>query len=204
MHRARRERDNLHVALKRWHRPVALARPGSAARQGAAPVLGHEGAMPCDDEDVACFEQEVAVHLACAERPIDGLVKFIGYGFIEDGRTPEVRGFIAMELVEGDDLRRVLLRGAKPSYARIATWARQLASTLDELHVRGIVHRDVKASNIMLSKSDDSAVLIDLGLAVRLQAPEPGTALAAVTSYQSELRCGVPGYRARNPNLTYP
>ena len=109
-----------------------------------------------------------------------------------------------MELVEGDDLRRVLLRGAKPSYARIATWARQLASTLDELHVRGIVHRDVKASNIMLSKSDDSAVLIDLGLAVRLQAPEQGTALAAVTSYQSELRCGVPGYRARNPNLTYP
>ena len=62
--------------------------------------------MPCDDEDVACFEQEVAVHPnpnpnpnqevavhhACAARPIDGLVKFIGYGFSEDGRTPEVRG----------------------------------------------------------------------------------------------------------------
>ena len=90
VHRALRDRDKLHVALKRWHRPVALARPGSAAR--VAPGSGEDGPVPCDDEDVACFEQEVAVHHACAARPIDGLVKFIGYGFSEDGRTPEVRG----------------------------------------------------------------------------------------------------------------
>ena len=58
VHRALRNRDSLHVALKRWHRPVALARPGSAARQGAAPGgTGEDGPMPCDDEDVACFEQ---------------------------------------------------------------------------------------------------------------------------------------------------
>jgi hypothetical protein len=31
-----------------------------------------------------------------------------------------------MEMVEGDDLRRLLLRGPKLSYARIATWARQV------------------------------------------------------------------------------
>ena len=44
-------------------------------------------------------KQEVAVHHACAASPIDGLVKFIGYGFSEDGRTPEVRGFIVMEML---------------------------------------------------------------------------------------------------------
>ena len=66
VHRALRDRDRLHVALKRWHRPVALARPGSAARLGAAPGLG-DAPMPCDDEDVACFEQvRLALALALA------------------------------------------------------------------------------------------------------------------------------------------
>jgi serine/threonine protein kinase len=38
------------------------------------------------------------------------------------------------------------MRASKPSYARIATWSRQMARTLAEMHARGIVHRDVKAS----------------------------------------------------------
>ena len=54
---------------------------------------------------------------------------------------------MVMELIKGEgDLRKVM-RASRPSYARIATWARQLASTLAEMHARGIVHRDVKASN---------------------------------------------------------
>ena len=38
-------------------------------------------------------------------RPIEGLVKFIGYGFVDEASPPEVRGFMVMELIKGEDLR---------------------------------------------------------------------------------------------------
>lgn len=64
-----------------------------------------------------------------------------------------------------------VIRSQRPSYTRIARWARQLASTLAEMHARGIVHRDVKESNVMLEE-DDHTVLVDLGLAIRLPVPK--------------------------------
>lgn len=100
VHRARRNRDGLHVALKLWHRPVALTRPGSAG----APAAPGDVGPACDSEDVACFEQEVAM-LHATVRPIEGLVKFIGYGFVDEASPPEVRGFMVMELIKGEDLR---------------------------------------------------------------------------------------------------
>lgn len=59
VHRARRNRDGLHVALKLWHRPVALTRPGSEPEASVAkpPPIRADG-PPCDSEDVACFEQD--------------------------------------------------------------------------------------------------------------------------------------------------
>ena len=85
---------------------VAVAwRPRWRARgddqRAVAAQVACEGENDEFNEDVACFEQEVAVHRACAARPIEGLVKFVGYGFSGDGASPEVRGFIVMGLVEG-------------------------------------------------------------------------------------------------------
>ena len=49
---------------------------------------------------------------ACIARPIEGLVNFIGYGFVSEGpSSPEVRGFMVMELIKGDDLRHVVRQG---------------------------------------------------------------------------------------------
>ena len=63
VHRARRNKDQLHVALKLWHRPVSLTRPGVDAAppsEGRArrPTSEMPIGPPCDSEDVACFEQE--------------------------------------------------------------------------------------------------------------------------------------------------
>jgi serine/threonine protein kinase len=191
VHRARRKGDGLRVALKLWHRPVALSRPGSPPGRPSA-----ADRPQCDIEDVACFEQEVAMLKTCVAQPIEGLVKFVGYGFFSEDKLPEVRGFIVMELINGQDLRRVQARGEHEiSAARIARWARQLASTLAALHARGIVHRDLKESNIMLS-ADDRVILVDLGLAIRLPTPSPGQPLTATTVYQSAQRVGVLGYMA--------
>jgi len=196
VHRARRNKDQLQVALKLWHRPVSLIHPGAAPDDERKRRPSTEpNAPPCDSEDVACFEQEVAMLHVLNPNRIDGLVNLLAYGFVDDGSSPEVRGFMVMELIKGEgDLRKVM-RTCKPSYARIARWTRQLAATLAEMHARGIVHRDVKESNVMLD-TDDRTVLVDLGLAIRLPVPEEGTALTATTTYQSFLQVGVLGYMA--------
>ncbi|MCX8117574.1 MAG: protein kinase [Desulfobacterota bacterium] len=71
--------------------------------------------------------------------------------------------FIAMELLEGIPLNRVVQEG-KVSFQEIARWGAQIAETLGYAHQKGIVHRDVKPSNILLQK-DGQIKITDFGIA---------------------------------------
>lgn len=71
--------------------------------------------------------------------------------------------FIAMEYVEGTPLDRKI--GGRPLHiAEILDIAVQIADALDEAHAKGIVHRDIKSSNIMITSRGRVKVL-DFGLA---------------------------------------
>jgi serine/threonine-protein kinase len=77
--------------------------------------------------------------------------------------------FIAMRYVEGDDLRTVLReQGTLPS-GRAVKLIAQVASALDAAHARGLVHRDVKPGNVLVT-ADDHVYLTDFGLSKRLAA----------------------------------
>src|SRR5512134_391230 len=67
-----------------------------------------------------------------------------------------------MELLEGETLAHRLERGPLPM-SEIGSLGRQLAEALDRAHRAGVVHRDLKPGNIMLTKS--GAKLMDFGLA---------------------------------------
>src|SRR6185503_5194511 len=70
--------------------------------------------------------------------------------------------FLVMELVEGETLAARLQRGAMPLPDALKT-AIEIASALDAAHRIGVVHRDLKPGNIILTKS--GAKLLDFGLA---------------------------------------
>jgi serine/threonine-protein kinase len=72
--------------------------------------------------------------------------------------------YIAMELVDGRPLDTVLDEGRLP-YERVLALGAQLADALAYAHRAGVVHRDVKPSNILLSADGRTAKLLDFGVA---------------------------------------
>jgi tetratricopeptide (TPR) repeat protein len=76
--------------------------------------------------------------------------------------------FLAMEYVPGAGLDEVIeernARGTLPAARDVARWGRDVAAALQCAHEHGIVHRDVKPSNIRIA-DDGRAVLLDFGIA---------------------------------------
>jgi hypothetical protein len=78
------------------------------------------------------------------------------------------RHFLVMELVEGRSLAAVLAAEGKVAPTRAAGYAHQAARALHHAHRSGLIHRDVKPSNLLLMP-DGTVKLLDLGLARFLQ-----------------------------------
>jgi serine/threonine protein kinase len=70
--------------------------------------------------------------------------------------------FLVMELIEGETLAARLMKGALP-LADVLKVGAQIADALDRAHRAGVMHRDLKPGNVMLTKS--GAKLMDFGLA---------------------------------------
>jgi serine/threonine protein kinase len=93
--------------------------------------------------------------------------------------------FLDMRLVEGRDLGSLLTDGALPAETAVNIIS-QVAAALDAAHASGLVHRDVKPSNILLTgltegdHANPFAYLVDFGIA--RSSTEEGTALTATSA----------------------
>ena len=94
---------------------------------------------------------------------------------IYDAGDVDGRVYLAMRLVDGTDLGALLRTEGALEPARAIAICGQIASSLDVAHARGLVHRDVKPSNVLLDSSDH-VYLADFGLTRRLddQTGDPG------------------------------
>jgi tRNA A-37 threonylcarbamoyl transferase component Bud32 len=85
----------------------------------------------------------------------------------------EVEGklFIAMRLIEGSDLKALLQKEERLRAERALATCAQLAGALDAAHASGLLHRDVKPSNVLIeqdAEGDEHVYLADFGLAKTL------------------------------------
>ena len=108
-----------------------------------------------DDPDLARRLQQEVRALGRVEHP--GLVRLLDTGVVED------HAYLVMELVDGSTLAQ-LLRAGPLGAERTAQIGAALADGLAYAHGQGIVHRDVKPSNILMG-SDGNARLGDFGIA---------------------------------------
>jgi len=106
--------------------------------------------------------------------------------------------FIAMEFVEGQDLKRYIREHGPLRVAEAVRIAVAVCEVLDYAHRRGIIHRDVKPQNILLRR-DGTVKVTDFGIARALSSvtiTQTGTVLGSVQYLSPEQARGQPVGRA--------
>ncbi|MBZ0238243.1 MAG: serine/threonine protein kinase, partial [Deltaproteobacteria bacterium] len=122
-------------------------------------------------------EGEIASSLA-----VPNVVRVYETGRI-DGRAP----YMAMELLTGEDLARLLRRDRVLGHADVVALARDVARGLDAAHAAGIVHRDLKPQNLFLETTESGGTwkILDFGVSTLVGSTGTLTQAAVV---------GTPGY----------
>jgi len=156
---------------------VYRATHGMLRRPTAVKLLRPEIA---GEETVARFEREVR-QTARLEHP--NTIRIYDYG-----RTPQGAFYCAMELLDGEDLERILAAAGPMPEGRVRHVLEQVCASLGEAHAMDLVHRDVKLGNIVLCRragEHDVVKVLDFGLVKDLR--NEGVAVT-----QAGVLCGTP------------
>ncbi len=152
------------LAGGRYELGPVLGRGGMAqVRRATDTVLGRDVAVKLFREDL----DEASASRARTEMQTLASLTHPGLVAVHDAGTEldehgEARPFLVMELVGGPTLAACCLDGSLTP-ERVAEIGAELADALDYVHARGVVHRDVKPANILLSP--ERVKLADFGIA---------------------------------------
>jgi serine/threonine-protein kinase len=118
-----------------------------------------------DDVVVARFSREAK---AASRISHPHAVSVTDFGESENGIV-----FLVMEYLDGRTLKDIIKSEGPMPLARVVEIVRQVSGALDAAHAQGVIHRDLKSDNIMLSQTNggDWAKVLDFGIA-KIQQPE--------------------------------
>ena len=121
--------------------------------------------LAVDDDVVVRFSREAK---AASRISHPHAVNVTDFGESETGVV-----FLVMEYLDGQTLKEVIKSEGAMSLERTTEIVRQVAGALDAAHEQGVIHRDLKSDNIMLSQTNggDWAKVLDFGIA-KIQQPE--------------------------------
>ena len=140
-------------------------------------------ALAGDPSYVAGFRREAAL---AAKLNHPAIVPIHSYGEIDD------QLYIEMPLLAGTDLTTLIARDGPLGPARAVEVIAQVAEALDTAHAAGLVHRDVKPSNVMVQarRRGDFVHLIDFGIARHADttATHTGAGLVGTLTYMAPER----------------
>ena len=130
-------------------------------------------ALAADEQFRQRFKRETRIAASLHHPNIVG----IHYAGEQDGLL-----FFVMDYVTGTDLREILVKHGALEPNRAIDLLEQFASALDAAHGRGLVHRDVKPANILITVKDgeEHAYLTDFGLAKKFDTASGLTAKGSV------------------------
>ena len=162
-----RGRGGMGIVYRAWDEPLG--------RVVAVKVLRPEHGGAVDrlrlvrEARLACrFQNDHAVAIHAVVDPPDGLP------------------YLVMEYVQGPTLAELISSDRSPPPRELAVMAAQVALALGAAHTAGLVHRDVKPSNILIDATTGRAKLTDFGVARTLAAPS--------TITRDRIVAGTPAY----------
>jgi eukaryotic-like serine/threonine-protein kinase len=112
---------------------------------------------------------------------------------LHDIGSQDGTGYMVMEFMEGETLADRVAKGPIP-LEQALKYASQIADALDRAHRAGVIHRDVKPGNIMLTR--DGVKVLDFGLAKSSAAPGPADATLTNVMTAEGTVLGTPQYMA--------
>jgi serine/threonine protein kinase len=148
---------------------------GGTVYEAQHKILGRKVAVKILRRQLAASPQMVARFVQ--EARAVNMIKHPNIVDVSDfGELPDGRPFHVMELLEGTDLRSILTERGRFPPAEVLEILEPVCSALQAAHDHGIVHRDLKASNIFVSNGPERRVkLLDFGIA-KLMHPDAGEA----------------------------
>jgi serine/threonine protein kinase len=162
------------------------------------PVIGRRVALKLIrlDDSASAEQQHMLAQGFLKETRLAGVLHHPGVVGVFDAGRQDNLAYIVMEFIDGPTVDAMLRSKPRPELAQLLDICRQAAGILDYAHARGVIHRDVKPTNLLV-QHDGAVKICDFGIAKVMQSTE-------FTLTQAGMAVGTPEFMSPEQVLGQP